>query len=59
MKNIITKPNGLTIKELKDILKDLPENDKTGEPYEVWMMTNRGLSSPISGSDILFGVEGV
>ena len=54
-------PNGLTVCELKKLLKDVPEVDShTGGAYEVWMMTGRGLSSPVkrviplNRSDILF-----
>ena len=64
---IIIKPNGLTIKELKEIIKNMPDNDNNGEPYEVWIHTSKGLSSPVKeisplnksehGSDIIFGVD--
>lgn len=65
-------PNGLTVKQLKGIIKDWPETNDMGEPCEVWMETGRGLSSPVSTvwplnkrvadqgahvADILFGVN--
>lgn len=37
MENLINK-EGITIKELKNWIKDLPEiNEETGEEYEVWI----------------------
>lgn len=40
---------GMTIKELKDLVKDLPEVDENGENYEVWVENceYRGLSNPV------------
>ncbi len=37
----------MTVKELKEIIKDWPEYDQYGEPSEVWMETGQGLSSPV------------
>lgn len=61
--DIFEAPNGLTIKELKELIKDLPEENEYGEPFEVWIETGRGLSSPVksvwplnkrdSGNDIV------
>jgi hypothetical protein len=55
----------LTIKELKEFIKDLPDKNKEGEPFEVWFQTGQGLSSPVTeicklnnredGCDICFG----
>jgi hypothetical protein len=40
--------NGMTIRELKDLVKDLPEtNPSTGENFEVWMEVEEGLTSPV------------
>lgn len=36
----------LTIKELKEFIKDLPEFDDIGDPTEVWLQTGDSLSSP-------------
>ncbi len=36
---------GLTIAELKDIIKDLPETNEYGEPCTVWIRSNNGLSN--------------
>jgi hypothetical protein len=38
----------LTIKELKEFIKDLPETNINGEPFEVWFQTGKGLSSPVT-----------
>jgi len=55
--------NGLTIAELKEYVKDLPEYDDNGEPFEVWLGNDKGTSNvcaeifPLnkkkSGSDII------
>lgn len=63
---IIQFPNGMTVKELKDLVKDLPEVDThTGDSFEVWITNseNKSLSNVVkefanlnqteSGSDIL------
>lgn len=42
-----TFENGMTVKELKDLIKDWPEEDCYGDPTEVWMETGRCLSSPV------------
>lgn len=60
MKTLINK-NGITIKELKELVKDLPEVDESGENYEVWIMNinKPTLSSPaktimkLNGGDIV------
>lgn len=41
-------PNGLTVKELKELLTDWPETNEDGEPTEVWIETERGLSSIVT-----------
>jgi hypothetical protein len=52
-------PNGLTVKELKEAIKDWPETDEDGDPTEVWVMTEYCLSSivisitPLNYADIL------
>ena len=34
----LRNPNGITIKQLKELVADLPEiNPSTGEDYEVWV----------------------
>ena len=40
--------NGLTIRELKKLLEDWPEEDAYGEPTEVWFTTGVNLSSPVT-----------
>ena len=36
MEALVNK-TGITIKELKELVKDLPEVDEYGEDYEVWV----------------------
>lgn len=60
-------PNGLTVRELKQILSSLPEENENGEEFEVWLDVGDGLSSPVKsvcalnrredGCDILLGVD--
>jgi len=38
---------GITVKQLKEIVKDWPETDTLGEDSEVWIMTGEALSSPV------------
>ena len=43
-------PMGLTVKELKEAIKDWPEIDETtGEECEVWLSAGENLSSPAVG----------
>lgn len=44
---------GMTIRELKTIVKDLPEIGADGEPLEVWIETGRGLSSIVTSISAL------
>ena len=46
MKNLVNK-NGITIRELKLLIKDLPEYNEYGEDYEVWIENtdDEGLSN--------------
>jgi len=45
--------SGITVKKLKEILKDWPEVDESGNPTEVWLETGRMLSSICMSVDIL------
>ena len=38
--------NGMTVRELKAMIKDWPEINQYGEDCEVWIETGRNLSSP-------------
>ena len=38
----------MTVKELKELIKDWPEEDWIGDPTEVWVETGRNLSSPVT-----------
>lgn len=37
----------ITVKELKEIIKDWPDENSMGEPTEVWIETGCNLSSPV------------
>lgn len=39
--------NGLTVKELKEIIKDWPEERDDGDPCEVWIGDGFGLSNQV------------
>jgi len=39
--------NGLTVRELKKLIKDWPEHNLHGEDCKVWIETGRNLSSPV------------
>lgn len=60
--------NGLTVRELKELIKDWPDfYAYGGEPCEVWIGNEAGTSSVVKcvlplnkredGSDILFDIE--
>jgi len=62
MKPLINK-DGITIKQLKDLVNNLPDiNPTTGEEYEVWVMNTEkdGHSNPcksifkLNSGDIIF-----
>lgn len=40
-------PNGLTVKELKNLIGSWPETDASGDDAEVWIETGRGLSNQV------------
>lgn len=57
---MIKNINGVTIKQLKELVKDLPEIDESGNDYEVWIGDdNEGTSNavksiwPLNGGDII------
>ena len=37
--------NGMTVAELKELLRDWPETNEDGEPCEVWLCDRAGLSN--------------
>jgi len=45
--------HGMTVKELKELVKDWPEYDFNGEPTTVWIETGLMLSSPVIKSSLL------
>ena len=48
MKNLINR-NGITIKELKELVKNLPEKDEYGEDFELWVTnTDDGMLSNVA-----------
>lgn len=44
---------GVTIKELKEYIKDWPETNQNGEPTGVWIENGRNLSSPCRSVEVL------
>ena len=54
-------PMGMTVKQLKNIIKDWPEEDDNGDDSEVFLVTGLNLSGPattvenLNGTDILLG----
>jgi len=50
---------GLTVKELKSLVKDWPEETSTGELTEVWVSTISGFSSPVTEVSELNCREGI
>lgn len=59
-KEVKSFPKGLTVKELKELIKDWPETNSLGEPTEVWFEDEKCESSrvrqvwPLNDGDILF-----
>ena len=63
--------NGLTVRELKELIKDWPEENMYGEPCEVWMDVGSGMTcmvvevcplnyreqDGVVWSDVLFSVD--
>ena len=45
---MISNKNGITIKELKQIINSIPETDENGEDYEVWIESGLGLYSIVT-----------
>jgi hypothetical protein len=41
-------PNGLTVKELKEMIKDWPETNEHGQLTEVWVETDWSTSSVVT-----------
>jgi len=39
--------NGMTVRQLKDLIRDWPEDDINGEPTEVWVDNKDGTSRPV------------
>ena len=46
----IENKNGITIKQLKELVKDLPEQDEYGDDFELWVMNKDGNTSNIAKS---------
>ena len=45
---MFTFKNGMTVSQLKKLIKYWPEKYNDGEDAEVWIETGRGLSSPVT-----------
>ena len=58
-RTILDPEFGVTIKDLKEYVKDLPETDENGEDYEMWVENENGTSNmvksiwPLNSGDIL------
>lgn len=56
---------GITIRQLKELVKDLKETDENGEDYGLWISNtnNSGQSNParsifsLNKGDIIIGIE--
>jgi hypothetical protein len=61
----IENKTGITIKELKELVKELPEKDGNGDDYEVWVENtgDDGLSNVVktiwklNQGDIIFSIK--
>ena len=42
----LQQEGALTVRQLKDIIKNWPETDEYGEPAEVWLGNSEGVSNP-------------
>lgn len=57
---MIRNSNCITVKELKDYIKDWVEKDEYGEDYQVWIGNDHGTSNPcwkvcrLNKGDIIF-----
>lgn len=55
--------NGLTVRELKELIKNWPEVDEHGDEAEVWVEDEYGISNPVrsvwplNSVDILFEMK--
>lgn len=66
MQKLVNK-NGITVRQLKELVKDLPEANDDGEEFELWIETHGGLSnvckniSPLNkreaGQDIMLSMD--
>jgi len=63
-KGPVINDNGITVRELKEFIKDWPETDpETGEDYEVWIDTGNGTSNVaeelwrLNKGDILISIQ--
>jgi len=48
IKELVYFKDGLTVKELKEIVKGMKDEDVNGEPCEVWVARKDGLSDRVS-----------
>ena len=47
MGKLHTDMNGITVRKLKGLIKDWPEEDQYGDETEVWLSTGAYTSSPL------------
>lgn len=50
---IVKYPDGMTVTELKKLIKDWPETDRYGDPCEVWVCDRTGLTNQVSEVSVL------
>lgn len=48
-----TYPQGMTVAQLKEIVKSWPDLDRNGEPCTVWVVDESGLSNDVNGASPL------
>lgn len=54
---MIKNVNGITIKELKQYIANLPETNVDGEDFEVWLQSGDNVSSPCTSIKMLTKTE--
>ena len=54
---MINNVNGITIRELKQYIANLPEQNEAGDDYEVWLQSGEGVSSVCTSIQLLNKTE--
>ncbi len=45
---MLKNKDGITMKQLKDYIKDMPDKNENGEDYEIFIETGQNLSSIVT-----------